>query len=191
MEPKIFLSLILGLLVGDYLLQPKLMAIQKSERSIDGFVACWIHCISYTFVTMSFIYNKPVVLIYCLLYTLYWNQAKHIETTKNTIPVYVWVTVFLLILSPFVWLSHNWQIWAVAVTIFLSHWFIDRYSLASLWLKFIKGRDFMSEYKNIGVLGTELISIPFACNVYVIVDNGLHILILYFAFQLLKAHGIM
>lgn len=40
----IFSGVILGHLVGDYLLQGEWMAVNKKTRSLEGFLACFIHC---------------------------------------------------------------------------------------------------------------------------------------------------
>ncbi len=57
--------------------------------------------------------------------------------------------------------------------VFLSHWPIDRWSLASAWLKLIRGRDLMAahasrdEYREI--------DIGFSCFVYAVADNTMHL----------------
>lgn len=44
----LYLLIILGHFVGDYLLQPLWMAIVKSENSIMGYTTCTLHCLIYT-----------------------------------------------------------------------------------------------------------------------------------------------
>lgn len=60
--------------------------------------------------------------------------------------------------------------------IFLSHFPIDRWSLASKWLKIIKGRDIKEAY-NSKLLYRE-IDISFSAIVYTVVDNTIHILLM-------------
>lgn len=75
------------------------------------------------------------------------------------------VCVFLLTLNPIIW-----------IMVFLSHWAIDRYSLGAPWLKMIKGRDMLeahnskNEYREIGI--------SFACIVYAVVDNTMHLFLM-------------
>lgn len=78
--------------------------------------------------------------------------------------------------------------------VFLSHYIVDRYSLADKWLRLIKGRDLDGFLKN----GQE--NIPegfnrenyialraaFSAICYVIVDNSIHLISMYFAFNYLK-----
>ena len=40
--------LVLGHLIGDYLLQSKAMALKKSEKGAKGFAWCTFHCLVYT-----------------------------------------------------------------------------------------------------------------------------------------------
>ena len=121
----IFERIILGHLVGDYLLQPKKMAITKSARGIKGVIWCLAHCLVYTSIICLFT-----------------------ETTD-----YLKISL-----------------------IFLSHFPIDRWSLASYWLRVIKGRDLMTAFKS----KTEFheIDLSFSIIVYVIVDNTLHLLLM-------------
>lgn len=65
--------------------------------------------------------------------------------------------------------------------IFLSHFPIDRWSLASHWLKLIKGRDFISVYQTKPQYHE--IGLPFATLVYAVVDNTWHLLLLALIFQ--------
>jgi len=44
----IFEKIILGHLVGDYLLQSKKMAITKSNKTLEGWLWCLAHCLLYT-----------------------------------------------------------------------------------------------------------------------------------------------
>lgn len=121
----IFEKILLGHLVGDYLLQSKKMAIEKSAKGINGLMWCLLHCLIYTAVIC--------------LFTSIINPIK----------------IFL---------------------IFMSHFPIDRWSLASNWLEIIKGRDFMVAYKSKAEFHE--IDLSFSIIVYVIVDNTIHILLI-------------
>ena len=61
---------------------------------------------------------------------------------------------------------------------FVSHFPVDFWSLAETWLKVIKGRNVMDAFK-------ERNPDPFASPVYIIVDNGTHLALLYLATHLL------
>jgi len=121
-----FAQIILGHLVGDYLLQSKAMALEKSAKGFNGILWCTLH---------SLIYTASV----CL---------------------------FLWTLNPL-----------IIGLVFLSHWPIDRWSLASKWLKLIRGRNFVEafnsreEYRDI--------DLAFSCLVYVVVDNTMHLILLW------------
>jgi len=122
----IFARLLLGHLIGDFLLQSKTMALRKSEKSLTGHFYCLIHCLIYT----------------------------------AAVSLMLWTTSPLIILL-----------------IFLSHYPIDRWSLASKWLKIIKGRDIAAafysreEYQQIDLI--------FSCIVYTVADNTMHLVLLW------------
>ncbi len=126
MQGDIFARILLGHLVGDYLLQNKAMALKKSEKGLSGIVWCTIHSIIYT----------------------------------ASVCLFLWTVNPLLVLL-----------------VFISHWPIDRWSLASKWLKLIRGRDFLAAYSS-----TEKyreIDISFSCLVYAVADNTMHLVLLW------------
>lgn len=53
----LFLKLFLGHLVGDYLLQPREMALKKSEKSWRGAIVCAVHSAVYTASVCFFLGN--------------------------------------------------------------------------------------------------------------------------------------
>lgn len=67
--------------------------------------------------------------------------------------------------------------------VFLTHWPIDRFALAVYWLRMIGGRDlyfpYFSKQKYGEVTAAQIIDLGFACVVYAVVDNTLHLLLLY------------
>jgi hypothetical protein len=76
----------------------------------------------------------------------------------------------------------------VYIIAFVTHFAIDRYYLAQKWLDIIKGRNFFEEYQTLHkkTPQIELITIPFACIVYVIVDNGMHIMAMWYILSLFE-----
>jgi len=123
---NIFAKIVLGHLIGDYLLQNKVMALRKSERGWKGFLWCSLHCLIYTF----------------------------------SVCLFLWTT------NPI-----------VVVLVFLSHWPIDRWSLASKWLRFIKGRDIEAAYYSKDKYRE--IDIAFSSLVYAVADNTIHLILLW------------
>lgn len=75
--------------------------------------------------------------------------------------------------------------------IFVSHFFIDRYSLALVWLRLIHGRDFYAE-KDIDYPDNwSRVLVPFACDVYIQVDNSMHIVLLWYMLSWLVHLGLL
>lgn len=123
--PELFIYALLGHLMGDFLFQPKEMALTKSSKGWKGVRICTIH-----------------VLIYTASVCFLWGSF-----------------------DPMAWLLVG-----------VPHWIIDRYSLASKWLKIIKGRTFES-----ALLTPEPLrhfDIAFTSLVYTVVDNTIHLLCL-------------
>jgi len=65
----------------------------------------------------------------------------------------------------------------IIVLVFLSHFPIDRWSLASKWLKMIRGRDFINAYLQKQAFWE--IDVSFSCLVYAVVDNTMHLILLW------------
>lgn len=130
---ELFIAALLGHLVGDYLLQSKHQALNKTQKNWYGFWCCLQHTLIYTFS----------------------------------------VSLFLWTASPIIWLL-----------IFLSHWPIDRYSLTTVWLKLIKGRDLLQAYNSSDKYRE--IDISFSCLVYAVADNTLHLTLLWLIIKHVK-----
>ena len=122
----IFIRMVLGHLVGDYLLQNNKMAFGKSMPGWDGHFWCTVHCLLYTAA----------------------------------------VCLFLQTVNPL-----------VVSLVFLSHWPLDRWSLAGKWLKLIGGRDFMAAHKSDDEYRD--IHVAFSCLVYAVADNTMHLVLLW------------
>jgi len=58
-----FEKLLLGHLLGDYLLQNQWMALNKSKNSWIGWLAAFVHCIIYTFSICMFMQNFDMIWI--------------------------------------------------------------------------------------------------------------------------------
>ena len=69
--------------------------------------------------------------------------------------------------------------------IFISHFIIDKFSIAERWLQIINGRSlyaFINENKNQTMTAIDVIQGSFSTLVYTVIDNTLHIIILYFGY---------
>jgi hypothetical protein len=77
----------------------------------------------------------------------------------------------------FLW---TFEFWIIAL-VFFSHWAIDRWSWGQKWLNLIRGRDFIQAYTGRGQYRE--IDIAFSCLVYAVVDNTLHLLIIWLALK--------
>ena len=128
-------ELLLGHLVGDYLLQNNWMALGKSKHNGLGWFTCTVHCLFYTVAVCSLM-----------------------------------------------WL---WDIkWIVAV--FLSHFVIDKFGFPEWYCKLIKGRSigsFMSDAENFTYTPHVALRAGFNVFVYVVVDNTMHILLMYMTWR--------
>jgi hypothetical protein len=60
----IMFQMLLGHLVGDYLLQTEVMAMNKSKNTLFGWFMALIHCLIYTFAVCLFMWNaQPIWII--------------------------------------------------------------------------------------------------------------------------------
>ena len=147
----LLLMAILGHFIGDYLLQPYSMALNKAKRTWKGFSVCLTHCVIYTLAV-----------------------AAMMEQTQN--------------------------VWVLGM-VFLSHYPIDRYGLAQEWLDIIGGRNIMTDWETTvtyveqnqikPILKFPVIVTSFGCIVYTIVDNTLHILLMWVGIIILNHYGLV
>jgi len=82
--------------------------------------------------------------------------------------------VYTLSVSVFLWTINP----LIVGLIFLSHWPLDKWSLASKWLNLIHGRDFIKAYRSTEEYHE--IDLAFSCLVYAVVDNTMHLILLWF-----------
>ncbi len=142
---EFFATLVIGHLIGDFLLQNKWMAMNKSGNSLK----CAVHCLVYT-----------------------------AAVTATT-----WPSI------------HGWQ-WSLLV--FLSHFPVDRWSLADKWLDLINSRslrDFMINGKreipnHLDADNYHALRGGFTTFVYVAADNTIHLALMYYGAKLLMAFSI-
>jgi hypothetical protein len=127
----LFVLALLGHLAGDYLLQTKHMALQKSVPGWSGIVTCTIHVGIYTAAVCAF-----------------------------------WWT-----LNP-----------VVVASVFVPHWIIDRWSLASPWLKMIRGRTFEAAFTSRDQYRE--FDIAFTSIVYTVTDNAMHLICLWLVIKI-------
>jgi len=129
-------ELLLGHLVGDYLLQNNWMALGKAKHTKLGYLTCLVHCLFYTAAVCAFMQD----------WSIYWILA-----------------------------------------VFLSHFPIDKFGLAEIYLKFIQGRSlevFMNNPENAVYTPYVGFRSGFTIFVYVVVDNTMHLVLLYYAWEL-------
>lgn len=140
MGTDFFATLILGHLIGDYLLQNKWMAMNKTGSTWK----CAIHCLIYT-----------------------------LAVTATTWPA-----------------IHN-VFWSLLI--FVSHFIVDRWSLADKWLDLINGRslrDFLVNGKkeippDYDFENYHALRGGFTALVYAVADNTLHLVTMYYGYKIL------
>jgi hypothetical protein len=118
-------KIIIGHYVGDFLFQPKTMALKKSSPGSTGLAWCLVHCLIYTAAVCLF--------------------------TSTVQPLKIGL-------------------------IFLSHFPVDRWSLANYWLQLIKGRNLLKAYESRDKYHE--IDLAFSALVYERVDSLIHILLM-------------
>ncbi len=139
--------MLLGHLVGDYLLQNEFLALNKSKNTLKGWCAALVHCILYTLAVCLFMWN----------FDWYWM-----------------------------------------IIVFLSHFPIDKFSLAEKYLKYIKGKS-LKDYVNKDYLpphhivfdeerrlnSYNILEGAFSAIVYTITDNTMHLILMWGAYNIL------
>lgn len=140
-----FAQLVIGHLIGDYVLQNKWMALNKSKNS----EICWLHCMIYATVVSATTWHA-----FGGVNVIYW-----------------------------------WQF------VCYSHFIVDRFSLAELWLQFINGRSLAQFMKNgkydvpvelddNKAANYHALSGGFTALVYAVCDNTFHLASMYYFFKI-------
>jgi hypothetical protein len=75
----------------------------------------------------------------------------------------------------------------VAALVFVPHWIIDRWSLATPWLKLIRGRTFESALQSTGP--AREFDVAFTSLVYAVTDNTMHLLCLWLVIRFVLLRG--
>lgn len=105
------------------------------------------------------------------------GKTMALKKSEKSFVGFFWCTLHVAIYS----LSVCLFLWTASPLIFLlvfsTHWPIDRWSLASYWLKLIKGRDFQSAYLSKDKYRE--FDISFTAIVYTVVDNTFHLITLW------------
>lgn len=123
-----------------------------------------------------------LVLGHCLGDYLFQNQKMALSKSKGGFQGHLWCTIHVLIYSVCVCLF-LWKADPLAFGIvFLSHWPIDRYSLGLKWSELYKSTSWRKVYAEKDKDWPVLLS--FAAPVYIIVDNSMHLIIMWLAFTI-------
>jgi hypothetical protein len=78
--------------------------------------------------------------------------------------------------------SGDWK-WPALVCFLVSHYAVDRWSLAQKWLDLIGGRNFLAAYERKGAHWE--IDVAFSSLVYAVADNTLHLFLSYLIVKVL------
>lgn len=107
------------------------------------------------------------------------NRAMMLNKSKKGREGIFWCTlhctIYTAIVCLFLWTLNP----LIVAIVFVSHWPIDRWSLANKWIRLIRGRDPNATYFS------KEIDMAFYAIVYVVTDNTMHILLIWLAMQLL------
>jgi hypothetical protein len=123
----------------------------------------------------------------------YLLQPKEMATLKSKNTIEGWYTcichctIYTIVVCLMMGIFSPWWI----VIVFASHFFIDKFSLAEYWLKFIKGRSiestiqqyYMTDFDDLHCV--EIYKVSFSTLVYTIVDNTWHILLMWAGYKLM------
>ena len=118
------LQLLLGHLVGDYLLQTSWMAVNKSKKTLQGWMAAIVHTVIYTLsiCTLMWNFNPLWILIVFLSHvfidhystaTWYLKHIKGMEKPRDTVTVLGYYTKYELPANTPTYTSLYWIIYVV------------------------------------------------------------------------------
>src|SRR3989339_1612782 len=119
----------------------------------------------------------PVILAHCA--GDYWLQTKNMALTKSkkglrgALVCYLHSLIYAACFSLFLWTINPWLI----ALVFLSHYPLDRWSLAEKWLKLINGRNVMGAFLSRDKYRE--IDLSFSCIVYAVTDNSMHLFLIW------------
>ena len=127
-------QMLLGHLVGDYLLQNDYLALNKSKNSLLGWFTATLHCIIYTLSICLFMENFDLI----------------------------------------------WM-----VTVFFSHFFIDKFSLAEVYRGFVGKTTFKKFLSGRDMTRPNIIEGSFTTLIYIVTDNTMHLVLMYVSYLLI------
>lgn len=108
---------------------------------------------------------------------LFQSRAMALRKSEKSWIGYFWCILHCLIYTAsvclFLWTPNP----LVIALVFASHFPFDRWSLASKWLKLIRGRDFIKAFESKEKYRE--IDLSFSCLVYAVVDNTMHLILLW------------
>lgn len=109
----------------------------------------------------------------------YLLQTKEMALTKSAKTFYgLWMSVLHSSIYTLAVCLFTWKFAPLFVAlVFLTHWPIDRWSLGTKWLQMIRGRDILRAYESKEKYHE--IDLAFSCLVYAVVDNTLHLVLLW------------
>ncbi|HSI21055.1 MAG TPA: DUF3307 domain-containing protein [Verrucomicrobiae bacterium] len=105
-------------------------------------------------------------------------RAMALQKSAKGLKGFGWCTlhcaVYTLCICAFV------QFWnpVFVALVYFTHYAVDRYSLATYWLRLIQGRDISAAHLDTTSAHRE-IDISFACLVYAVTDNTIHLITLW------------
>ena len=156
------LALIFGHLVGDYFFQSADMGINKDKPGHIGNYCCVKHCIVYSFWITVFVLIGG------------WRLGDSLLELMGAFAIPIQ-------LSPVIYSTA-----VVFVIGFITHYPIDRYSLAKYWIKMIKQSNFdntpLFPRGNNKRINYRSLFIPI---IYVVIDNGFHLILMWLFLSML------
>lgn len=122
-----------------------------------------------------------MLLGHCVGDYLLQNDVLALNKGKNTFLGWMMCTAHCVIytLSVCIFMSNYSLEWMGVV--FLSHFFIDKFSLAELWSKMLKSRSlqaFLNENKNQTISAMDSLIAGFATLTYTVKDNTMHLVLM-------------
>lgn len=109
------------------------------------------------------------------------SKSMALKKSEKGLSGITWCTFHSLVYTAsvcmFLWTFDPW----IISLVFVSHWPLDRWSLAFKWLKLIRGRNYFSAYQSKEKYHE--IDLVFSCFVYAVVDNTMHLILLWLIIQ--------
>ncbi len=65
-------NIILGHVIGDYILQPRIMANKKGSQSVEGYLWCFLHCMIYTMSVCCVLKDTTPLTLFIIFNSHFW-----------------------------------------------------------------------------------------------------------------------